>query len=90
MTNRMMLLSLVGLSAIGLVAFAAWAGDEHEEEVSLEQVPAAVKATILRESAGGKITEIERETKNGKTSYEAEFLRDGQEIEIKIAPDGTL
>jgi uncharacterized membrane protein YkoI len=86
----MMLLSLVGLSAIGLVAFAAWAGDEHEEEVSLEQVPAAVKATILRESAGGKITEIERETKNGKTSYEAEFLRDGQEIEIKIAPDGTL
>jgi uncharacterized membrane protein YkoI len=53
-------------------------------------VPAAVKATILKESAGGKITEIERETKGGKTVYEAEFLLDGKEVEIQIAADGAL
>ena len=65
--------------------------DEHEEEVTLEQCPAAVRATILREAGDGKITEIERETdKNGKVTYEAEFMLDGQEIEIEIAPDGTL
>ena len=58
--------------------------------MTLDQVPAAVKATILKESAGGKITEIERETTNGKTIYEAEFILDGDEIEITIAPDGTL
>ena len=90
MTKRAMLLPLIGLGVIGMVTLVAWAGDEGEEEVTLDQVPAAVKATILKESAGGKITEIERETKNGQTVYEAEFVRDGQEIEIKIAPDGTL
>ena len=90
MTRRAMLLPLTGLGVIGMVTLVAWAGGEHEEEVTLEQVPAAVKATILKESAGGKITEIERERKNGTTVYEAEFLLDGKEIEIKIAADGAL
>jgi uncharacterized membrane protein YkoI len=88
MTKKALLLTLIAVGAIGMVTLVAGANDE--EDVTLDQVPAAVKATILRESAGGRITEIERETKNGKTVYEAEFLLNGQEIEIKIAPDGTV
>jgi uncharacterized membrane protein YkoI len=64
--------------------------DEDEEEVSIDQVPAAVKATILREAKGAAIKEIEKETKNGKTVYEAEFVVGGKEIEIKVSADGTL
>ncbi|MCP4249186.1 MAG: hypothetical protein GY778_19250 [bacterium] len=90
MSKRAMRLGVAGVGAICVVTLVAWAGDEHEEQVTLEEVPAAVKATILKESAGGKITEIERETQNGKTTYEAEFLLNGQEVEIEIAPDGTL
>jgi uncharacterized membrane protein YkoI len=85
-----MLLSAVGLSVVGLLTLVAWATQVHEEEVTLDQVPAAVKATILKESAGGKITEIERETKHGKVTYEAEFIINGREVEIEIAPDGTI
>jgi uncharacterized membrane protein YkoI len=90
MTKKTMWLSMVGLSVIGMLTLVAWADDGQEEEVTFDQVPAAVKTTILRESAGAEITEIERETRNGKTVYEAEFLRDGKEIEIQIAPDGTV
>ena len=64
--------------------------DEDEEEISLDQVPAAVKATILAEAKGAPIKEVEREIKNGRTVYEAEWVVNGQEIEIKVAPDGTL
>jgi len=64
--------------------------DEDEEEVSIDQVPAAVKATILREAKGAAIKEIEKETKDGKTVYEAEFVAGGKEIEIKVSADGTL
>jgi len=64
--------------------------DEDEENVSLDQVPAAVKATILKEAAGAKIKEIEKETKGGKTVYEAEFVVGGKEVEIEVAPDGKL
>jgi uncharacterized membrane protein YkoI len=82
--------SVIGLGLIGAAVFGTGAGESREERVTLDQVPAAVKATILKESAGGKITEIERETKNGKIVYEAEFQLDGKETEIRIAPDGTL
>ena len=34
--------------------------------------------------------QIEKETKGERTVFEAEFVKDGKEIEIKVAPDGTL
>ena len=73
-----------------MIAPASRAASEHEEEVSLEQVPQVVKATIQKEAAGAKIIEVEREIRLGRTIYEAEFIRDGKEIEIEVALDGTL
>lgn len=64
--------------------------DEDEEQVSIDEVPAAVKATILEEAQGGTIKEIERETEDGKTVYEAEVIINGEEVEIEVAADGTL
>ncbi|HUW81506.1 MAG TPA: PepSY-like domain-containing protein [Phycisphaerae bacterium] len=90
MRKTKVLLPMIGLGVVGALAFAAWAAEGDEQQVTLDQVPAAVKATILKESAGAKITGIERETKNGKTIYDAEFLLNGKGIEIKVAPDGTL
>jgi uncharacterized membrane protein YkoI len=85
---------LLGLVAVGLLAgltAGVWAGaNEREEKVSIDQVPAAVKATILKETQGARIKEIERETEHGTTVYEAEAVRNGREIEIEIAADGTL
>jgi len=82
---------LLGAGLVGAAAVVVRAGeDEDEQKVSLEQVPAAVKATILKEAQGGTIKEIERETKHGRTIYEAEVLLEGKELEIKVAPDGTL
>jgi uncharacterized membrane protein YkoI len=64
--------------------------DEDEEEVSLDDVPEAVKATILKEAAGAEIEEVVKETEDGRIVYEAEFEADGKEIEIEVAEDGTL
>jgi uncharacterized membrane protein YkoI len=90
MSKRALMVPLIGLAVLGMTAWIAWAQSEQEKPVSLDQVPAAVKATILKESAGGEIKEIEVETERGKTFYEAEFVRGGKTIEIKVAPDGTL
>jgi len=64
--------------------------DEDEVEVTLDQVPAAVKEAILKAAAGATIKEIEAETKNGQTVYEAEWVVDGKEIEITVSADGTI
>ena len=37
-----------------------------------------------------KVEEIEKETRNGRTIYEAEWKVDGKEIEMKVAADGTV
>ena len=64
--------------------------EEHEKEVTLDQVPAAVKATILKAAGGNKIKEIEVQTRGARKIYEAEWESGGKEIEIKVASDGTL
>lgn len=63
---------------------------ETKRKVTVDQVPAAVKRTILGEAGDSPLTEIEEATKNGKATYEAEWLAGGKEIELKIAADGTL
>jgi hypothetical protein len=57
--------------------------DEEEERVSLDDLPQAVRATILKYARNAEIEEIERETENGKTIYEAV-------IELRIAPGGEV
>ena len=85
-------LALVAVMALCSCAPKGEHGIEHEseEEITLEQCPAPVKATIMKEAKGGKIEEIEKEVENGVLLYEAEILIDGKEIEIKVAPDGKL
>ena len=64
--------------------------DEDEEQVSINDVPQSVKATILANAVGGTVKEIERETEDGKVIYEAEVIINGKEVEIKVGNDGEL
>jgi len=64
---------------------------ETEKQVKLDQVPACVKASILKAAAGNEIKEVEVKAKNGKVvAYGAEWLANGKEVEAKIAPDGKI
>ena len=45
MKKKALLVSLTSLGVLCMFAFVAWADDEHEEEVTLDQVPAAVKVS---------------------------------------------
>jgi len=86
----------VGLVMLGACASRQPAGNTENETgegdriVSLDDVPAPVKATILREAGDNKIDEIKVESENGRTIYEVEWKADGEDAEIEVAPDGTL
>ena len=87
---KMICLMAVICLALCIGAVATKQAMDRETKVSIEEIPAAVKATILAEAKEGTIEEIEMGTENGKTVYEAEVIIDGQEIDIEVAPDGTL
>lgn len=65
--------------------------ERGEEAVAVEQLPPAVRDTLMRESAGGKVVEVDRHPlADGKWAYEADVLAGGKKWEVAIADDGTL
>jgi len=64
--------------------------DENEVTVTIDQVPAPVRDAIRAEAGDNPIKEIEAETKNGQTIYEAEWVAGGKEVELKLSADGKI
>jgi len=60
-----------------------------EEEVTLDSIPAAARAAIEKQAAGGKITKVETLTKGKTVTYEAAVVRKGKTSEIAVAADGS-
>ena len=65
------------------VAASVWAEDK---KLTLDQLPAAVKAAALKQANGVAISEIEEETKKGKTVYEVKF----GDTEVTLDANGTV
>jgi len=84
--NRRVTISLfyITLLSIGLTAMPALADD-----VSLSDLPQAVRDTIERELKGMEIDDIERDRDDGKIVYQVDTEGDN-DVKIKIAEDGTL
>jgi len=64
--------------------------EDNGVELKMDDLPAAVQKTLKREAGDGKIEEVEKETKKGKTVYEADVIIDGDKYEIQIAENGKL
>lgn len=76
----------LAVTATLLTALPSHAGTD----LTLEQLPANVRATVERETKGGQITDIERDREAGKVIYEVEFTLDGKSYELDVAEDGAL
>ncbi|MGC8840430.1 MAG: hypothetical protein ACP5QZ_03115 [Candidatus Sumerlaeaceae bacterium] len=69
----------------------AKADEADEKEISLDEAPAAVRAAIQKEiGAEGKLTKLVKEMDEGKEAYEADFMKQGIECSVKVAPDGSV
>lgn len=95
---KLALLGLVSASATVTVSGCASSRERAESAeatsevgVTMAQLPPAVRQTLEREAAGGKIEEIELATKaDGVITYSADTKIGGKIYDITIAQDGTL
>ena len=61
-----------------------------EDEVAIDSIPAAARAAIEKEAAGGKITLVEKVTKGGDVKYEAAITpKSGKKKEVSFSADGA-
>jgi uncharacterized membrane protein YkoI len=83
--------AILGIAGIGALVYAGNEENENKQKVAMTELPASVQKTIQDNLGGGTVTEVEKETKVGKTYYEAEVKKSGGEkVEIKVAEDGKL
>ncbi len=66
------------------------AASSYAEDISLSEVPQAVRASIEHETKGFEIDDIEREKDDGKIVYEVDAENETGQMKLKIAADGTL
>jgi len=60
----------------------------EEKSLSLKDLPRAVRASVKKRAAGGKITEIEKDIVDGIVRYEVEVVRGGKVVDILISTEG--
>ncbi len=94
MQKRRMIAALLSIGLAGLGCNSSYAGDKQKDEqdvkIHMDQVPAAVKATLEKEANGGRLGDIDKELKKGKAIYSANATVGGKAYEIKVAEDGAL
>lgn len=78
------------LTGLGACSHDGDKNKQKEQAVTAEQLPPMVAAALNREAAGGKVLEIEKEMKHGKTVYSADVEKDGKTWDIAFAEDGTV
>jgi hypothetical protein len=64
--------------------------EENETEVTLDQVPPAVKDAFSRESGGAPLGTIKREQEKGKTVYEANITKGAKTWEVEVDEAGNV
>lgn len=60
------------------------------EPVAMEQVPEAVKKTLMAQAPGGSVSAVERVRVDGQWLYEAHVESQGAKHEVWIAQDGKV
>ena len=94
MKKSWLVVAFVGLGLMGCASMHHEEGkdddEKNETKITIDRAPAPVQATLQTETSGGKITDLDKETDDGKTIYEADATIGDKAYEIKVAEDGTL
>lgn len=83
------------MAILAVLVFSSCASTEKEgkgeERVSLAQMSGPARATVERETAGGRIESIVKEIEKGKVVYDVEATVGGKHVEFAIADaDGSV
>jgi hypothetical protein len=64
--------------------------EDKGEKVTIDQVPAPVKATIEKEAEGGTVGTISKETAEDRTFREAQITKNGEERYLHVGDNGKV
>ena len=84
---RFMISGLVAVLGVA-VLFTSLRADE--EKVPLDKVPAAIKEAVKKKFPDAELISAEKDTTDGKTTYEIVTKNKGQKIDVLLTPEGQI
>jgi uncharacterized membrane protein YkoI len=90
MWRRYLLLAVPVLVALAWTQIAMTDGDETEEAVAFDQLPAAVQEAVKEAYPGATITKCVKDTEDGKAEYEVELTSGKLEAELELDASGKI
>lgn len=78
------------LLTLVFAVLTASAANAKEEKVPLDKVPKAVLDAIKAKFPGAKLGEAEKETEDGKTTYEVSLEHKGQAYSVSATAEGKI
>ena len=81
---------LIGVSAACVVIAGTGSFRAFGDKVPVSRLPDRVQKAIKDYSQGENLKEVDREMKDGRAVYDAEFKRSGVNRHVKFAADGTM
>ncbi len=78
-------LTVVALSLVGVFALIA-----DEEKIPLDKVPKAVVDAVKKQFPNAELTGAEKETEDGKTTYEINIKDNGTKIDVEVTAEGVI
>jgi uncharacterized membrane protein YkoI len=85
---RYLIVVALMLGALGVIATAGF-GDEGREAASAE-MPALVAGAVAKAFPNAEVREVEKENENGFLLYTVTLASGGNELDVEVAPDGTI
>lgn len=90
-SSIILLLALALCVTLTAVVFAECGKDkDQDQELTIEQLPPAVRATLQAQAQGNPIKDIEKETEDGVTFYSADIIQGDKKLGVEIAENGQL
>jgi hypothetical protein len=84
-------LVLAGIILVGFwIIFSPQGPEEEEWDITWEELPPAVKTTVLEHTGDHEITELEEVNIGDQVFYEAEWLEGDMEVEIRVDATGKF
>jgi hypothetical protein len=81
---------LAALAAVSAFTAPAFAAEEKDETVTMQQVPADVQKAIAKYATESEVKKIEKGDVDGKMAYEFEIEKAGKKSEVTLLPNGEL
>jgi hypothetical protein len=81
---------LIATLSLSVSTIAQEAKATGERAPAIEKVPAAVRATVTKETKGGQVGDILPALRNGTTVYFVQYVIDGARHTILLASDGSV